>query len=540
MTQPAVPPDRGGIMRETFKHAAVYSGASALGRLISFFMLPFYAHILRDVGYGVIGMIDASLTLLASLFGYSFHTAVLRIYHEEPDPVRKAKVPVTGTILVSVVVTALALVAAVFSRPLSSLLLGTPEHWLLICLALGSFCLDMAAQTAQTILIIQRRSRTYSLIGLMRLVIGLGLNILLVVILRWDLLGFFLSHVIVSAASLAVSAVLMIRTCGAGFDREIARRLTAYQTPLIPGSIATFFSRQVERVVVRYQLDLSSLGVLEMGFKFPALISLLIVAPFLKSWSTQRLEIADRPGAPERIGRMVTYFTYLCLLGGLLLAVNIRTVLQMLTPPEFHGAYSIARIQTLQVIVHGLGMHLTFGLIYAKRTDIMARLAIVTAVVKVGLAYLLISAHGLAGAAWSSLAAAAIYTVWGHALARRHYRLPLEWRKLGLIAGTALLLFWTVDRIPAGSIAAWGAPVLETVRSWLDGWQDAWIGQWRDGKLLHLLRDRGDEAFDLLVRTLLVGLYLLIMPLVHLETQRRLAARWRGLRGRVARSGGSP
>jgi O-antigen/teichoic acid export membrane protein len=523
---------RPGIVRETFKHAAVYSGAGALGRLIGFFMLPFYAHILRDIGYGVIGMIDASITLLASLFAYNFHSAILRIYHEEPDPTRKPAVATTGTILVVGIVVTLAFIGSIFSRPISDLLLGTPGYWHLICLALASFSLDMVGQTSQTILVIRRRSGIYSLIGLMRLIIGVGMNILLVVVLRWGLLGFFLSHLIVSLASLVISLVLLIRFCGLGFDREIARRLLAFQLPLIPGSIASFFSRQIERVIVRYQLSLSTVGVLEIGYKFPSLISLLIVGPFLKSWGTQRLEIADHPQAPERIGKVFSYFLYLCLLGGLLLTVNIRTVLQLLTPPEFWEAFSVARVQTMQVIVHGIGLHLTFGLIYAKRTDIMARLAIFTAAIKVGLAYLMISTWGLYGAAWSSFAAATIYTVWGFFLARSYYRFLMEWRKLAFMTGFAVALFLYIDTIETESIAAWGAPFLEATKDWMQGLNDTWLGRWRDGRLLNIMFDRSDLVFDLCIRSLLVSIYLLILPLVHTETKRSLGQRLARLRAR--------
>jgi O-antigen/teichoic acid export membrane protein len=521
-----------GMVRETFKHAAVYSGAGMLGRMISFFMLPFYAHILRDVGYGVIGMIDASLALLASLFGYSFHTAVMRIYHEEPDPDRKPRVATTGAILVGGIVFVLAAAAAVFCRQISSVLLGTPDYWHLVCLALGTFCVDMIAQTAQTILIIQRRSVSYSLIGLLRLLLGVGLNILLVVILRWDLLGFFLTNLIVGSVSAAISLILMVRICGFGYDPELARRLLAYQLPLIPGSLASFLSLQVERVIVRYQISLSTLGVLEMGYKFPGLLSLVVVGPFLQSWSTQRLEIADEPQAPERIAQVFSYFLYLCLLGGLLLSVNIHTVLQLLTPPEFWPAFSIARIQTMQVIVHGIGMHLTFGLIYAKRTAVMARIAMATSTLKVGLSYLFISLWGLYGAAWSSLVTATVYMIWGHALAQRHYRLPLEWRKLALIAGFAGAVFLAIDRLPTATIAERGEPAIAWTQDRLAGAQDTALGRWKDGKLLRILSDRTDLILDLVVRSLLVGVYLVILPLVHVETQRRLRRRWDALRGR--------
>jgi len=517
--------NRSGLVRETFRHAAIYSGASVLGRLISFFMLPFYAHILRDIGYGIMGMIDTGLIFLSSLFAYSSQLTVLRIYHDEPDVGRKPLAATTGTALVAGVMLPLILAAAACSRPLSSVMLGSPDYWHLLCLALASFWVDAIGQTAQTILVIQRRSVIYSLIGLMRLILGISLNIVLVVVLRWDLVGIFLSGLIVAVVTASVSVALLIRICGHGFDAAIARRLLAFQLPLIPGNMAQVISRQIERVLVRFQLSLSSLGVLEMAYKFPVLLNLLVVGPFMRSWSTQRLEMADEPGSPERIGRVFTYFLYLCLLGGLLLAVNIRPVLQLLTPPEFWGASRIARIDTLQVIVHGVGLHLSFGLPYAKRTGTMARLAMATSALKVGLSYVMISVWGLYGAAWAGLVTATVHAGWGYILARPHYRVVLEGRKLALIVGWAIVLFLIINGISTEAIAARGAPLMSRIQDALVGLQETWLGQWKDGKVLRILSERGDLALDLVVRTLLVGLYLAIMPLVHVETQRKLMRR---------------
>ncbi|MDO9172067.1 MAG: hypothetical protein Q7W29_09570, partial [bacterium] len=62
--------------RSTFKHAWVYTLAAVTGKMISFFLLPFYAHVLQDVGYGVIGMIEASLAFLFTLMSYGVQSAV--------------------------------------------------------------------------------------------------------------------------------------------------------------------------------------------------------------------------------------------------------------------------------------------------------------------------------------------------------------------------------------------------------------------------------------------------------------------------------
>ncbi|HKK70216.1 MAG TPA: lipopolysaccharide biosynthesis protein [Candidatus Krumholzibacteria bacterium] len=522
---------RPGMIRDTFRHAAVYSVATMAGRIIGFVMLPFYANILRDVGYGVIGMIDASLFLLTSLIGYNLHGAITRIYHEEPDPAAKPTVVSTGTWLAGLVVLALALVGAVFSKPASTLLLGTPEHWDLICMALVTFVCGMVMQSAMSILIITRRSAIFSMISIVKLVISLSLNIYLIVILRLGLFGYFLAGMISALIGLAISLVVLKHYCGFRWDRGFARSLYQYQYPLIPGSLTRFGARQAERVIVRYQIDLATVGVLEMAYKFPVLINMLVINPFNKSWGTKALEIADEPGAPRHIANMFVYFFFISTAAFLALAVNIETVLKLLTPPEFWPAARVAQIDAAQVVMSGAALYLGFGLYYAKKTGVLARITIVTSVFKLGLSFVLIGIWGLYGAAWSGLLTALAMAVaqWIHS--QRYYRLPIDWGKIVLIAVCAGGLMIGIGQIDVASVAAWGEPVLGWVQGELEGLRGTWLGDLKEGKVIRLVQERTDLVLDLAVRTALVGTFFLLLPVVHVETQRKVLALAKRVRG---------
>ena len=70
-------------MKTTFKHAFIYSSASILGKAIGFVMLPVYAHYLRGEGYGIIGMIDVTLSVLTLLMGSGLTGALTRFYFDK-------------------------------------------------------------------------------------------------------------------------------------------------------------------------------------------------------------------------------------------------------------------------------------------------------------------------------------------------------------------------------------------------------------------------------------------------------------------------
>jgi O-antigen/teichoic acid export membrane protein len=513
-------------VRSTFRHASVYTIAAVLGKLISFFLLPFYAHVLQDVGYGVIGMIETGTMLLLSLMAYGAQGGIIRIYHEE-TPERKPLVVSTGVIMMGVASLVLTSLVALFARPLSGLLLASPDQADLLLLALGAFVLEITGIAAASILLICRQSVTFSIIGLVRLFVGLGTSVWFVLVLDWGLFGYFLSSLVTALVNTVCFVAIAVRRCGLGFDRDIARSLTTFLLPLVPGNLASFVSRQVERVLVRFQLSLESVGVLEMGYKFPVLIGLLISQPFMRSWNTTRTEIADEPDAPRRIGRVFTYFLVLMLFGGLLIAVNIRTVLEMLTPPEFWPAYRIARIEVVTAILQGIYLHVGFGLYYAKDTRTMALIRGSMSAVKVGLSVLFIHLWGLYGAAFSAMLTQAVVTAWGSTVSQRRYRIDLEWRKLTLIVGAAAVLFVVLAGLDLSGFApvAW---LRDTVLpAAVDGLSGTSLGAWKDGKIPAVLSARSDLIADLVVRVVLCCTYLLVFPVIHRETRERIRGMWR-------------
>lgn len=489
-------------VRSTFRHASIYTIAAVLGKLISFFMLPFYAHVLQDVGYGVIGMVETGLALLMSLMAYGAQGGIIRIYHDKP-PELKARVISTGVLLIGGSSLALTALVAVFSRPLSALMLESSDQAVLLILALGGFVLELTGLAAATILLIRRRSVAFSVIGLVRLFIGLGTSIWFVLVLDWGLFGYFLSSLVTALVAAACFIVIAARECGLGYDREIARELIVFQLPLVPGNLASFVSRQVERVLVRFQLNLESVGVLEMGYKFPVLIGLLISQPFMRSWNTTRTEIADEPDAPQRIGRVFTYFMLLVSFGGLLIVVNIRTVLELLTPPEFWPAYRIARVEVLTMIMQGIYLHVGFGLYYAKETKTMALIRGVMSVIKVGLSLLFIHLWGLYGAAFSAAVAQAGVTAWGSAVSQRRYRIDLEWRKLILISLAAVSFFVVLANLDLSVLGPYHWLRDTAMPAVIDGVAATPLGDWKDGKVTRILADRSSLVSDLILRTVL-------------------------------------
>jgi O-antigen/teichoic acid export membrane protein len=411
------------------------------------------------------------------------------------------------------------------SKPITGLLLDDSSLYYLLIMALIGFVFDLVGQGASAWLLIRSRSVLFAGISLLRLFLGLSLNIWLILIEGMGLDGYFISAMATNMLSGTIFVFIAVKDCGWGYDPKISRTIRGFLLPLIPGSLASFVSRQMERILVKFQIDLLSVGILEMGYKFPVLISQLISRPLLQSWNTRRFEIADDDGAPERISKMFTNYFYMVSFAGLILAVTIKPLLIILTPPEFHSAYRITRVEILTVIFGGAYYHLSFGLFYAKDTKTIAKLRGWSSALKVPLTWFFISNWGIFGAAYSAALTSLAVGIIGFRLSQNKYKLDLEWRKLGLIGGTGIVLFflitnWNLD----------GNPIFRglenEVMPWLqNGLQDTALGTWKEGKAVRVFAQMSAQLSDILLRGFTALSFILLIPYVHAPTKARLH-RW--------------
>lgn len=509
--------------KETVKHAAIYSAASMMGKVIGFIMLPFYAHHLDAVGYGIIGMADASMALLSALLAYGFYAGLTRIYHEQPAG--KGPVAVsTGYWIVFVLTAVIVSVAMAASGPIASLLFGDADLALILCLALLAFFLDTCGQTAGTILTIERRSVVFSLLGLIRLVIGLTLNIVFIVILEWNIFGYFLSSAVTALVSFVLLQSLCFRRCGTRYEPAVARSIIAYQLPLVPSALVTFASLQSERVLLRFLGSIEQVGVLEMGYKFPSLLSLLVHVPIMTSWNTERIRLAQDSGrgAARRIGDMAIFSFYLITFAGLLIALSIGDLLVILTPPTFWGAERIAQVECLTVVITSMTHHVNFGYMFSKDTRNWAKLLGSAAALKIGLSFLFISTWGIMGAAYSALCAAAVVFVLGYRGGQRRYFVEYDYGRAGLIAGAGLVLFAVPELLSNPLMAASHALAGKLG----DAIPMFFAGSATDTLLL--VRQKLPYAIDALIRALFACLFLALLPKVHPPA-------WKGLLRKLGR-----
>src|SRR5580693_2176021 len=111
-------------IRTAARHSAVYGlGAMAI-KALGFFMLPVYTHYLTPLDYGVLEILDLSVSLLGMFLNMGMTAAMLRYYGAAASPEEKNKVASTALIFVTGTGILMFALALGFVRPVSALLFG--------------------------------------------------------------------------------------------------------------------------------------------------------------------------------------------------------------------------------------------------------------------------------------------------------------------------------------------------------------------------------------------------------------------------------
>ena len=371
----------------------------------------------------------------------------LRFYYDCGDDA--ARRTLTGTTLVAIglasgVVLAVLLAGApTFSR----LLLGSAEHaWTLRLLALNGF-LQAFLCVPHSLLRIRNQPARFA-----RWTVGGGLGaaagrLLLVVGFRMGVFGIMLADLLASVVLVAGLSRVVERPIGrASWQR--AREMLRFSLPLVPTALLQQVTMMSDRFFLRLSRPLSDVGIYQLGGTIANVLRIYPEA-FRRAWMPFAFETMDQPDAPRQFARLATVGFAVLVFGTLAIAILAGPVVQIMTPPTFHGAAAVVPFLVLSVALHGAAVFLTTSLNVVKRTRALPVAAAAAAAVTVAGHVTLIPRFGLLGAAGATAAGQAARVIVMAIVAQRLYHIPYETGRLLRTALAGLVVYAAAGFAPA-------------------------------------------------------------------------------------------
>lgn len=423
---------------------AIYGLGYFLSKGIALVMLPIYTHYLPPSDYGILEVLELTTYIVSLILGAGLTQAMVRFYHEHHDA-HSRNLAVSSVFIATTALFLVALAGLIpVSGTLSGLIFKSPGYSGLFVLVFISMLMHEVIDVSMTYFRILERPVRFISFSTVHLLLSLSLNILFIVGLAMGMKGVLIGGLISSSVIATVLSVFLVREVGFGFSWKILLPMLKYGFPLVGTWLGMYVINFSDRFALQRLLPhdtaLSQVGIYSLAYKFGMLPSVLILSPFLMLWSPKQFQIVKEPDAERVFARVFTYFWVVLLFFGLGLSVLAGDIIWLIADPAYHDAARYIPLLAFSYMCYGAYSYMQFGILYQKKTRLLALVTLSMAVLNVALNLILIPIFGVMGSALATFAAIFLMTGVALLLSQRLYHIPYEYLRLTKMTVLAALL----------------------------------------------------------------------------------------------------
>jgi len=430
-------------------HTLVYGLGNVFAKALGFLMLPFYTRYLNPLDYGILEILDLSMSLFGMFLTMGMIAAVLRCYAVAKSPQDKKRVISTAMVFVLTTGTITFLAGTAFIRPVSNLMFGPKVSPTYLLISFSAFICSYITTIPRTYLRAMEASGIFTLVSNVSLGLLLILNIYFVAVLKIGLRGILWSSLIVGGLNLVVLSIWAVRDAGLHFSTPWLRQMLAFGGPLTLSNLAVFVLNFSDRFFLQHLQNLEVVGIYAVGYKFGYMMNYLIVQPFYVMWQARMYAVHAQANYEKIFSRIFVLYSLVLIYSGLALSVLSPELAHLMVGSKFASSQAVVPIVVLSYIFWGLGFYVQLGMFLTNRTSLIGIFSAAVAVLNLGLNYFLILHYGMMGAAWATLLSFATLAAGNYYFSQRAFPLRLGVRRVGMALGLATGLYL---------VSRWGSP----------------------------------------------------------------------------------
>ena len=415
------------------KHSIVYGLGGTLNKLIGFFLLPVYTRLLTPADYGILSLLTVTSSLASIVAQLGLGSAFFReIIYEGSDE----QAVESTTLYFLLGESALFFGTLILISPgLSNLIFGTMDRAYLLRLVFLSDWVGVVDVVFNARLRARTQSSLYSLLSVVRFTVGILLNLYYIVVLRRGVEGLIVAALISDALFASLYFVLMAKDLRRTFSILILRRMLRFGIPLVPVGLSSLLLTMADRYFLKHFSTIAQVGLYSLGYNIGMVMNLVEQA-FQLAWPPHRFAIAKQPNAKHQFARILTY--YLLAFGFLAMVLSLlaKELLMIMTTPKFYAAAAVVPLIALSYIFSGVRHMTNTGLAILNKNYYVPPIIVGSALINLGLNYVLIPPYGMIGAAWATILSYLILVIVQTLVNLHYYYIRYEYGRMAKLALT--------------------------------------------------------------------------------------------------------
>jgi O-antigen/teichoic acid export membrane protein len=403
------------------KHGFAYGIGGILTKIAGFLLLPFYTHYLTPKSYGVLEILDLSMSLLGMFLSIGITSAMLRFYGAAKSLDEQRRV--VGSIYTFAIGTGAVvfLIGLVCVRPVTALLFGSDTPTIYLLLSFSLFVLAYVGTVPYTYLRAREASGALATLDTIGSFAIFALNIYFVAVLKLSLLGILVSPLLIGIIKLVLLVKWTWHDISLSVDWIILRRVLAFGSPLILSSLTIFTLNFSDRFFLQHLRSLDLVGIYAVGYKFGYMLNFLIIQPFNMMWQARMYAIEKQADCNAVFTQVSVLYSMLLTGAALALSIFGTIAVRAVVDPRYRSSVEIIGVVALGYVCLGIGQFMQSGLYLTSRTGLLGTVSAAAAITNLVLNYVLIGQFGMMGAAWATLVGFLVIAVGSYVYSQKVY-----------------------------------------------------------------------------------------------------------------------
>ena len=421
------------------------AGAFSLGRLLScagaFILLPVYTRILTPSEYGVIGFFQVVHDTALAVVALGLHGAISRYFFEEGKTEEDIGGFAFATSAVNVGLGALiAIVITIASLFVDDLAVASERvgSWPILPIVAWTVVLHAAIQNVSALYVAQKQFTLTSLAQFSQFGVGAVASILLILHIDSGAVGKFAGLLIGNGVVLAVFSPRFLRTLRPTIRLDDIKYALAFGVPTTIYLLANTIHKMFDRLILSGFVGAESLGHYTLGYMIGMGV-MVFTQSFNQAMTPHYFELA-RDDRRKQLERLIEYWLFGSAFLFLASFLLVYPLFPLLAPESYQPALSIVPWVFLGYFFNNLYFVFSKGIFYYKRTKVLPLVTLGSALVNIGLNYLLIPTHGIIGAAIATTVSFAVMAGIGYWFGRATVQVRYPWGSIALVTVVLLLL----------------------------------------------------------------------------------------------------
>ncbi|MFZ2054373.1 MAG: oligosaccharide flippase family protein, partial [Candidatus Aminicenantales bacterium] len=414
------------------KDTLIYSLGAFLIKAFGFFLIPVYTRFLTVEEYGVLALLSIILQFVSFVLLLGVSSAAMRFYFDglsDADYQRR----VYGNALIILLIFPGLLLA--FALPIGKSLAprflpSIPFFPYIFVIFLIGLC-NPIQRLVLGLMRVRRQAVQYIAYSVSLFLLQTGAIILAVVWWKAGIRGIVYAQLAANAVFWGIGVAIVGRYAKFSFSTDIAKRLLYFGLPLIPFFIFIWINDASGRFMLERYSNLRDLGIFALALQFSHMLGFLSRA-LENSMLPFFYETAQLPKASEVLGNFATNYFVLFGLAALFTLVVAQPLVLIAADTKFHEATTYIPIIILAGWLEIVFNIFYWNLMHSKRTQLISALLGASAVLMVGMLFLLLKTLGLGirGAVLAMVVIALLKDVAGYFLSQHYFKLKYSLPKI--------------------------------------------------------------------------------------------------------------